>query len=463
MSTQSPSQSVSLRTVDPAWAWSAYRPDAGHPWNLCWAGHLYRRAGFGGSWKQLQQSLADGPERSVEQLLRPTADVDAFNRTRDEYEALSVQGDEGGVDVLRDWWLRRILESPHPLLEKMTLFWHNHFAVNGAKVGSGLLMQRHLKLLRTQALGNYRALLAAVVRDGAMLLSVGATANYRLQTTDKLARPLLEVFALGPGQYTAQDVREAARALTGWFVFRHELRYVEREHDTGIMQILGQSGQFASDDLVRVLLQQPAAPRLIVRKLYRWLISEAEEPSDELLAPLGEAFAKDYDLTALVGTLLRSNLFFSSVAYRQRIKAPVELAVGIARALEAVVPTAPLAYQLTALGQNLGQPPTVHGWEGGRAWLNPLSLLGRNNLAAALLAESGPYGGKLDAQAIAARHGAEKSEAAAKLLANLFLQGDLPDEARAAILQMVSAPGDAAQQLRRVAYSLVTLPEYQLA
>ena len=467
MSIEALSQSASARSADPAWAWKAYQPDAHHPWNLRWAGHLYRRAGFGPSWKQLQQALADGPQTTIDRLLHPAVDVEAFNRTYDEYEAGAASEDDnngGGLEMLRDWWLRRILQSPHPLLEKMTLFWHNHFAVSGKKVASGMLMQRHVKLLRSQALGNYRPLLAAVVRDPAVLVNLNVAANRRYQPSATLARRLLEAYALGPGNYSEEDVREAARALTGWFVSRRDVRYVEREHDTGTMRILGRSGQFGGDDLVRIVLEQSAASRLIVRKLYRWLISEVEEPSEELIAPLVEAFGKDYDIARLAGTLLRSNLFFSPVAYRQRIKSPVEFGAGIVKAFGGLVPTAPLVQHLAALGQSLGDPPTLRGWEGGRAWINPFTLVGRGNLAATLLsADTGDFAGKLDVDGTATNGGAANHEAAVRLLLEVLLQDDLPPAVRAMIADTAAGPSDSVWRLRRIAYLITTLPEYELA
>jgi len=449
--------------LDPGWAWAPYRPDAGRPWDLRRAGHLYRRAAFGASWEELQQALRDGPVRAIDRLLQPEANVAAFNRAFDEREASAIDPDSSSLATLRAWWLRRMLQAPQPLLEKMTLFWHSHFAAGSARAQSEWLLHRHLQLLRNHALGRFQPLLAAIVRDPALLAGLGAAANRKAAPNDAFARALLDQFSLGRGRATEQDVHEVARALTGWFVLRRQVRYLPREHDTDPKRILGEEGDWTDKDVVRILLKQPATPRFLVRKLYGWLISEADEPGDALLEPLAQALARDYDVGRLVETMLRSNLFFSAVAYRRRVKSPVEFALGIIHGLEGLVPTTPLGHDLAALGQNLGQPPTVNGWPGGTAWINWATLIGRDNLAAALLAGWGPYGDKLDPSAAARKHGHSTPEAAGRWLLDLFLQGHLPDEAAQLLLPATTTGGDPPRRLRRLAHAIVTLLEYQLA
>ncbi len=455
----SPFFAIAGKPDDPAWAWAAYEPDDRRPWNLQLAGHLYRRAAFGADWGQLQQALADGPRRCVDKLLRPEADVAAFNHTFDEYDAASA----GSVDTLRAWWLRRMIQTPHPLLEKMTLFWHNHFATSNVKVNNAPLMQQHLQLLRSHALGHFGPLLQGISRDPAMLVWLDCQANRKAQPSEGYARALMDSFGMGLGHFTESDVREAARAFTGWFVLRSQLRYIEREHDSGVKKILGQEGHFDGKDVVQIVLKQPAAPRLLVRKLYGWLISETDQPDEAVIGPLAESFAKDYDISKLVETMLRSNLFFSAAAYRRRIKGPVEFALGIVKALEAVVPTAPLGQDLAALGQNLYHPPTVKGWPGGRHWINRATLTGRSNLARALLGGTKPYGDKLDPLAVAQKHGHSTPESAGRFLLDLFLQGDVEAEVRENLLPGArQSGGNPSERLRQLAHAVVTLPEFQI-
>jgi uncharacterized protein (DUF1800 family) len=449
----------SEKLSDPGWAWAAYEPDDERPWSLAQAGHLYRRAAFGGDWEQLQQALSDGPQRTVDKLLKPSSDVEAFNATLDDYETSVTSASD-----LRAWWLRRMIQTPHPLLEKMTLFWHSYFATSAMEVKDAQLMRQYVWLLRSQALGSFKTLLEGISRDPAMLVWLGADANRKAMPNESFVRPLMETFTVGPNHSTEKDVREAARAFTGWFVLRGKLRYIAREHDAGTKQILGEERDFTSDDVVRILLEQPATPQTVVRKLYRWLISETAEPGDDLIGPLAESFAKDYDVLRLTETMLRSNLFFSSAAYRQRIKCPVEFGVGIVRGLEGLVSTTRLANDLADLGQNLYHPPTVKGWTGGRHWIDSASVVGRCNLASALLRGSGPYEDKLNPRNVAERYGRSTPKSAARLLLDLFLQGDLDDDVRKTLLETIRTGGDdQGENLRRFTRAVVTLPEFNLA
>jgi hypothetical protein len=455
---------VAEKLTDPDWAWSAYQPDAQQPWNIAQAGHLYRRAAFGASWDKLQQALSDGPQRTIDKLLRPEADVEAFNRVYDEYESSGT----GSVDGLRAWWLRRMILTPHPLLEKITLFWHSHFATNGAKVKNARLMRKHTQLLRSQALNSFRDLLKGISRDPAVLIWLGAEANRKARPNENFSRPLLGTFTLGPGHYTEKDVQEATRAFTGWFVLRSQLRYIPREHDGNLKQILGQNGNFTAEDVLRIVLEQRATARTLVCKLYRWLICETEEPDARLVAPLVQSFAKDYDILKLVEKMLRSNLFFSPASYRRRIKCPVEFALGIVKPLGEVVSTTQLAQDLADIGQNLYYPPTVKGWTGGLHWINSATMVGRHNLALALLRGSGPYGDKLDPWTIAKKHECSTLESATGFLLDLFLQGHLEPDVRDALLKTAQTPANESDTgpagiVRRFAHAVVMLPEFHLA
>ena len=439
--------------VDPARAWAPYRPDEERPWTLALAGHLFRRAAFGASWEQLQRALTIGPERAVDELVRPPGDVEASGREFDGYdEAID------SVEALRAWWLRRMIDTPHPLRERMTLFWHDHFAIGATGQQSGTTMRRHLRLLRRHALGPFRPFLEDVSRDPAVLLWLGAEENRKAQPRDGFSRALFEEYTVGPGGFRESDVREAARAFTGAFVKNGRYRFVPREHDEGGKRIFDREGAFDGDDVVRLALEHPATPQNLVRALYRALISETDEPDESLIAPLARSFAEDFDVAKLVETMLRSNLFFSPTAYRRRIKSPVEFAVGVVRTLEGTVSTTRLAGDLERLGQSLLQPPTVKGWAGGRAWINRVTLVRRQDLARALLHGGKPYGNELDPGRVAAKHGHSGPQASIRFLLELFLQGDLEP----AVADALGTAATAAE-LRRFAHDVVVLPEFQMA
>jgi uncharacterized protein (DUF1800 family) len=320
-------------------------------------------------------------------------------------------------------------------------------------------MRRYVQLLRAHALGRLEPLVQGLAHDLAILWWLGANANSRFSVNENFARGLLELYCLGPGQCSPRDIHEAARAQTGWLIERGQLRYFERLHDPDAKTLFGQRGNWTVEDLVRIAVAQPATSRWIVRKLYRWLVSETETPSDALLAPLTESYAKDCDMSRLVGTVLRSNLFYSAAAYRQRIKSPVEFAVGVIHSLEQLVPTPPLVPDLAAMGQNLCDPPTPKGWAGGRAWITSATLIARDNLAAALLAPEGRYNGKLDPEVAVRRHGL-REHAAAKWWWDLLLQGDVRPEVRAGLL---SGSRESSSSSRALVHGIITLPEFQLA
>jgi uncharacterized protein (DUF1800 family) len=450
------------KLTDPAWAWAQYQSDSQQPWNLIKAGHLFRRAAFGADWNQLQQALSDGPQRTIDKLLKPQADTKTFNNTYDEYENSTA----GSIKNLKAWWLRRMMQTPYPLLEKITLFWHSHFATKSDKVKDPKLMLRYIRLLRSQALNSFREMLQAISNDPAMLTWLGADKNRKALPNDKFVRPLMETFTLGPGNYTEKDIKEAARAFTGWFVLRSQLRYFTREHDSNTKNILGQKGNFNNDDVVRIVLKQPATSQMIVKKLYRWLICESKEPDTILITPLAESFAKDYDIMKLTETMLRSNLFFSQSAYRQRIKSPVEFALSIVKPLEGIVSTTQLAKDLINLGQDLYNPPTVNGWTGGQHWINNAALIGRHNLASALIQGSKPYADKLNPWTLSNKYGHSIPKTAAKFLLDLLLQGDLTPAVYNSILKPLESPsGDNNPEriLRNFVQTLIVLPEFHLA
>ncbi len=434
--------------LSPETAWLPYRPGAQNPWDAIRAGHLLRRAGCGPSWRDIRRALSDGPGKTVDRLLRGDAGTEDLNREIDGYEA---QGPNARpIDELRGWWLRRMIETPHPLLERMTLFFHGWFGVSNARVAMPRVTLDHVRMLRTHALGDFGALLAAAFRDPATLITAGGEENFKAKPNEHLAGVLLSRFTVGDGVYTEADGRDVARAFTGLFVRGGQLRDVAREHDPGPKTILGQSGAWSGGDFARIAAGHPATARRVARALYRHFVADDADPADAVIEPLARAFASDHHTGNLVGTILRSNIFFSRVAYRRRVKCPVELAVGLCRAFEKTVPTLPLGRALAELGQDLYHPPTIKGWAGGASWINHITMAGRIRLTRDLFRGESP----LDPGAILARYHTEDPRPPADRLANLLLQDDLPESLRA--LPPPSDPTEAA-------VAIASLPEYQMA
>jgi len=449
--------------TDPEWAWTPYEPSARAPWNLRRAAHLLRRAGFGASWSELRAALKEGPGRTVDRLLRPKGDVEEFNRRFDLYEEGAV--DSESTEALRAWWLRRILTTPHPLLEKMTLFWHHRFAVSNAWIGDASLMRHYVRLLRRNALGRYGALVRGVCRNPAVLTGLGGKTNRKSAPDTAFARRLLEDFAVGPGRFCENDVKGTARAFTGVFVIRNRYRFIPREHDDGLKRILGVKGKFDPDDAARILASHPSASRFVVRGLYSWFVAEEPEPSEALLEPLSGLLLRSGDIGKVVETILKSNLFFSDVAYRARIKDPVTFAACIVKGMEGIVSTTRLGSDLARLGQSLYEPPTAKGWAGGKSWINRATVIGRRNLVRRLVSSSGPYRGKLDPLSVARRYGFEKKAEIFSFFMDLYLQSDLADGLKAKLFsESAGFPGGGlSEQVRCFVGRILSLPEFHLA
>ncbi|HWY85840.1 MAG TPA: DUF1800 domain-containing protein, partial [Gemmataceae bacterium] len=379
------------------------------------------------------------------------------------------------------------------LREKMTLFWHNHFATSNRKVQNAGYMLGQNELLRRHALGDFRTLLQEISHDPAMMVWLDTIQSRRGQANENYARELMELFSLGirhprlaeRRNYSEQDVREAARAFTGWTLESGRPAFHADQHDDGAKNVLGQRGRFHSADIVRICLEQEATSYFIARKLFRFLVSETVEPAPELLGPLAHAFREsDYSFGGLVEMVLRSNLFFSTHVYRTRVKTPVDFALGIVRGLEGHLPgaghqrrlgTTELAGAMEGLGQRLFYPPSVAGWDMGRAWLNGQTFLLRQNLALALTSTTDDrFGRRADPAALLRRHDCQNGPSQVDFFVRLFLQGDVADSARERLtgyLQTASSqsypffwtPEEADdQRVRALCHLVLCLPEFQL-
>ncbi|VTR95740.1 Uncharacterized protein OS=Singulisphaera acidiphila (strain ATCC BAA-1392 / DSM 18658 / VKM B-2454 / MOB10) GN=Sinac_7507 PE=4 SV=1: DUF1800 [Gemmata massiliana] len=481
-----------LDKLDPVEVWKPWVPTAANPWDRKWAAHLYRRAAFGTSAADLDRAVKDGPVKTLDQLLAGQSNAAEMVPTLTDVGKVAAARDGDGTQ-LRGWWLYCMLQGGHPLREKMALFWHNHFATSLVKVRDPNLMFRQNCLFRTHALGHFGPLLHAVTRDGAMLVWLDSNSNVKAKPNENYARELMELFSLGVGNYTEKDVREAARAFTGWHTNGTGFEFNEAQYDFGDKTVLGKTGPWRGDDIVKIVLEQPAAARFLVRKLYTFFVSEISPPQ-ALLEPLCESFRKsDYEVAALVKTMLSSRHFYSEHAFRKRIKSPVEYALGAVLATYRrfdeddphykVIAHQSLIKWLNGMGQSLFAPPNVKGWPGGRTWLNTATVLERNNFAAELtsgtvwapppemslfvVSSDLPPPKALDpARALEDAH-ATTSEAIVDALIDAYMPGGVRSEAREKLVAFVDEDKPTglplAHRAREAAHAILTMPEAQLA
>src|SRR5262245_10151350 len=400
-------------------AWSPYQSTSDAPWNLQRVVHLHRRAAFAATWPEIQRDLAGKPEEAVSRLLDGKSRLEGVPQSFDSLSALIGQAaaDSGSPERLKAWWLYRCLFTPHPLQERLTLMWHNHFATSNLKVDDLKLMKRQNESLRRLALAPFGELLGSLAHDPALLNWLDAPQNRKGHPNENLARELMELFTLGIGHYTEPDVKQAARALTGWTVRQGEFRDLAAVHDDGEKEILGHAGKHSGDDLIRILLNQPATSRRLAWRLTGEFFGEGVVSAadlDELAQQLRE---NNLDIRRAVETILRSQVFFSSPNIGTRIADPVSFLMGPLRALECwreAPSTLVLVEWLSRMGQDLFYPPNVGGWPGGRAWLSTRTTIARANCMAALIAGNLHTPARpLQIDALAARH-CEKSSSIEK-------------------------------------------------
>jgi uncharacterized protein (DUF1800 family) len=395
--------------LDSGSAWTPYDPARDGPWDLRRVVHLHRRAGFAASWGEIQRDLNDGPNASISRLLVGKA-RGTGEGVPEEFEAtagllVDAAVSSGDPARLKAWWIYRMLLGPDPLAERLTLMWHDHFATSNLKVEDLAAMRRQNELFRHHARGRFGDLLNAAVRDPALLLWLDAPANRKGHPNENLARELMELFTLGVGHYTETDIKEAARALTGWIVADGSFREEKARHDEDEKTILGRTGKFAGGDFASLLLEQPATADRLVWRLGRHFFGERAIDS-RATAELADGLRKNQlDIGWAVARILRSRAFFAESNLRTRVLDPVGYAVGSVRALALLDPppsTLVLADWVTRLGQDLFYPPNVGGWAGGRSWLSSRSVVGRANYASALVTGQGiGRADPLDALAIA--------------------------------------------------------------
>jgi hypothetical protein len=286
------------------------------------------------------------------------------------------------TDRVAYWWANRMLTSPRPLQERMALFWHGHFATNEDKVRDYRKMLQQVELFQHEGLGNFRSLLLEVARGPAMLAFLDAGVNVKGAPNENFAREIMELFTMGVGHYGEQDIREAARAFTGWNYAGLKFQFNAAQHDDGEKAVLGTRGKLDGEQVIDLILAQPVTAEYLATKIYRHFVRD--DPSPELRQQLGERLRGfDYELAPFMEMLFLSKDFHAPESMATRIKSPVELVVSTYRklGLDAIPGVPDFNETCEALGQRLLYPPTVAGWAYGRSWITPGLLLARGNFA----------------------------------------------------------------------------------
>jgi uncharacterized protein (DUF1800 family) len=470
------------------------------PWNARLAAHLLRRAGFGGTPEDIARNAAMPAASAVDALIHYSKDNslpgapdkldDGYAQQRNLFRAAGRAA--GGIDdasltmqkmevqklrqatnisMLR-WWTERMIKTQAPLQEKMTLFWHGHFASSALQ--KGITPKEAVDqnwLFRNNALGNVREMTHLVSKDPAMLKYLDNARSNKEHPNENYARELMELFTLGIGNYTESDIRESARAFTGYTILG-PLRgggfyFNAKDHDYGMKTFLNARGELTGDDVVEIIFKQPAAPRWFAKKLLNFFVYNDPEP--ELIEAFAQVLLKnDFQISPSMSTLLRSNVFFSDRAYRSLVKSPVEFVVGTHQLFDIAEVTPESLGALNRMGQVPFHPPSVKGWDGGATWLNSQTVLARENfvnylVTSQMMTKSSNW--------LMAGPPPSSKDATEKLIGTI-LHGDA-SPASAAKLQAYLDGGDASanamlsgenyeERMRGAAYLTMAMPAYQL-
>jgi len=445
-------------------------------------GHLLRRTGFGATPQEISSYAALGYNGAVDRLIN-------YQQVSDDAMEQRLKSLNLDLTTLRDqqlWWLLRMAWTQRPLLEKMTLFWSGHFTSSFRSVGKAKeRMITQNQFLRNHAFDTFDNLLSGITADPAMLVYLNLTQSTKKAPNENYARELMELFTLGLGHYTQQDVYEGAAALTGWHVVGQTTtsRYLEQTHNDQIKTYLGHTGNLDYKNVINILANHPATPWFICRKLFTFFAYE--NPSDDDVKPLVDTYVKsNHNMGEVMKQLLLSPQFSSAKAYRSRVKSPTEFAIGAYRTLNIQSDGTGLPAGMTSMGQALFDPPNVAGWPGdksGSLWLNSGTWMARLNFINQLLLRgtgSGKVLQPLDLQGIINQNHIDSPEHFVDYFVSFLLDGQLNQDRKASLVDYFTTNDSATNKVRQITltnsksypinrvrgtlYLLMALPEYQL-
>jgi Protein of unknown function (DUF1800) len=487
-----------------------YVPSDSDPFDDVKAAHLLNRAGFGGTPEEIARVRKMGPQVAADWLLdfpdAPSDEEDEgdspdlssidgapanfreyarqlVGKTAEEKKAIIqqfMQANRQAIEATIGWWLGRMAFGKYPLQEKLTFFWHGHFTTSAKDERAAILMWRQNELLRQFSAGNFEPFVRAISRDPAMLDYLNNNENRKAHPNENYARELMELFTLGIGNYTEDDVKQGARAFTGWGHDGADFVYRRGQHDEGVKTFLGRSGSFDGDDIITIILGHPACPRFIAGELFKYFAYE--DMDKELPVALGQLlYGNHYELRPTVRTILTSRAFYSPQAIGVQIKSPVQLVVGTARhlGLAKLPPTPALSSALNQMGQLPLMPPNVRGWPGGRMWINTSTLFIRYNTGVWLAGGDVPALGRVgrkgdngtrplpprdarpsDFDPNANRAG-DSPERIVDDWIDRLIQRPIDADKKKVLVQALGNPVNPSS-LRKVVQLIVSMPEYQL-
>jgi len=496
-------------------------------WNYTTAAHLLNRAGFGGSPADIEKLTAMTPTEAVAYFVdyekipdtappppdwakpdpdrteqyqkiqrmfkedKDSAKTEAEKTAEAEKRRQMVQQIQRDqykdLQEMRFDWLQRMATGPRPLQEKLTLFWHGHFATSAVKVKNPYFMWRQIDTFRQKGTGNWLDLLEAAATDPAMLIWLDQAQSRQAHPNENFARESMELFALGEGHYTEKDVTEAARAMTGWSLDRPSESYIYRPriHDNGVKTVLGKTGNLDGHDVLEIIVAQPQAARFITGKLWKFFASD--NPPD---AELAEALADNFrsggnNFAPFLRTLFSCEEFYAKEVMNNQIKSPVQWLISSVRLLQRDLPPSIVSTQMIkSLGQDLLLPPNVKGWDGGLSWITTNTLLARYNQAAILVMGEGNLGatgerraGKVaeranemarqlrpaDVEKIISNEDRHDANTIIAKLEKRFIQGQLTEPHRQVLREYLEPRTDLNDQdIRHAIRLLMSTPEYQV-
>jgi uncharacterized protein (DUF1800 family) len=436
-----------------------------------WTDHLLRRAGFGTTLTEQSYYKNLGFDGTLHELLHPEAVKD------DALEKIVYDQnfDYNDLGDLRRWWIYRMMFTKRPLVEKMALFWHGHFATsNNGKVNNAYLMYQQNQIFRNQGMGRFEDLLLSVSKDPAMIVWLDNQQNTKNKPNENYAREVMELFTMGIGNYSEVDVKEAARAFTGWMA-PSGFYFNRKQHDVDKKTFLGESGNFGGEDIVKILAARPETGRYVGRKLVSYFCGD--EVSDAFVQKVADSYASNkQDMRSVLETIFTSNEFRSDKAYHAKIKSPAEFVIGTMKLLQVDKIDGDLPAVMARMGQNLFEPPNVKGWDGGMSWIATDTLMERFNFAARISTQKfDAKEGYINPTVLASQFGSNSAKDMVDHFLARLVDEDVPASARKQLLAYVSTTLDGKEsttlpdaktleaKMRGLLHLIMTLPSYQLA